>query len=106
VARRLTFPTHEHFREMYGGDARRSATMKRLLYLADLYETYMNGGCVFDTSNTLRLLDDIDESDRAALDFDVRRIDWRSYIQDVHLPGLRRHVLREGRGRTAVGSHA
>src|SRR5262245_23656533 len=42
--RRLTFPTHEQFREMYGEEARKSATMKRLIYLADLYETYMNGG--------------------------------------------------------------
>ena len=102
-ARRLTFPTHERFRELYGDEARRSTTMKRLIYLADLYETYMNAGCVFDTSNTQRLLDDLDEGDRTALDFDVRRIDWRSYIQDVHIPGLRRHVLREdGRARTEV----
>ena len=72
-APRLTFPTHERFREMYADEARRSATMKRLMYLADLYETYMNGGCVFDTTNTQRLLDDLDEADRAALDFDVRR---------------------------------
>jgi nucleoside-diphosphate-sugar epimerase len=94
-ARRWTFPTHERFREMYAKD--RSAIMKRLMYLADLYKTYMNGGFTFDTSNTQRLLDELHETDRAALDFDVRAIDWRSYIQDVHIPGLRRHVLREGR---------
>jgi fatty acyl-CoA reductase len=55
----------------------------------------MSAGFVFDTSNTQRLLEDLDEADRTALDFDVRRIDWRSYLQDVHIPGLRRHVLRE-----------
>ena len=104
AARRLTFPTHERFREIYADEARRSATMKRLMYLADLYETYMNGGSVFDTANTQRLLDDMHETDRATLDFDPRRIDWRSYIQEAHLPGLRRHVLRDGRGR-AVRSH-
>lgn len=92
-ARRLTFPTYERFREMYAGD--RSMTMKRLMYLAELYETYTNISCVFDTSNTQQLLDDLHEADRAALDFDVRSIDWRSYFQDVHFPGLRRHVLRE-----------
>ena len=100
--RRLTFPTHERFREMYADQAGRSATMTRLLYLADLYESYMNGSCVFDTANTQHLLDDMHHIDRAALDFDVRRIDWRSYIQDIHLPGLRHHVLRDGRTRTAV----
>jgi nucleoside-diphosphate-sugar epimerase len=103
AARRLTFPTHERFREMYADEGRRSTTIKRLLYLADLYETYMSAGFVFDTSNTQRLLDDLDEADRTALDFDVRRIDWRSYLQDVHIPGLRRHVLREnGSARTEV----
>jgi nucleoside-diphosphate-sugar epimerase len=102
-ARRWTFPTHERFREMYAGERRRSTHSKRLLYLADLYKTYMSAGFVFDTSNTQRLLDDLDEPDRTALDFDVRRIDWRSYLQDVHIPGLRRHVLREnGHARTQV----
>jgi hypothetical protein len=104
-ARRLTFPTHQRFREMYADEARRSVTIARLLYLADLYETYMNSGCVFDTTNTQRLLVEMHEGDRAALDFDVRRIDWRSYIQEVHLPGLRRHVLGDARGRTTVRSH-
>jgi nucleoside-diphosphate-sugar epimerase len=104
-ARRWTFPTHERFREMYADERRSSTRSKRLLYLADLYKTYMSAGFVFDTSNTQRLLDDIDESDRTALDFDVRRIDWRSYLQDVHIPGLRRHVLREnGHARPEVRS--
>ena len=93
AARRLTFPTYERFRATYADEASRSATMRRLLYLADLYETYMNTSCIFDTANTERLLNDLDGPDRGALDFDVRRIDWRSYIQEVHIPGLRRHVL-------------
>jgi nucleoside-diphosphate-sugar epimerase len=106
-APQFTFPTHQRFCEMYAGEERRGTTMKRLLYLADLYETYMRAGCVFDTTNTQRLLDDLDEADRAALDFDVRRIDWRAYLQEIHIPGLRRHVLREGaRERVAeVGGH-
>jgi nucleoside-diphosphate-sugar epimerase len=96
AVRRLTFPTPERFREMYTGEACRSATRKRLLYLADLYATYMHQGCVFDTTNAQRLFDSLDGPDRAALDFDVRQIDWRGYLQEIHIPGLRRHVLREG----------
>jgi nucleoside-diphosphate-sugar epimerase len=103
-ARPLTFPTHEQFREMYAEEARRSASAKRLLYLADLYETYMKIGCVFDTSRTQALLEDLHDEDRATLDFDVRHIDWHTYIQDVHIPGLRRHVLREHeRERSGIG---
>jgi len=91
---RLTFPSYREFRAALGGEAR-GTTTKRLIYLADLYETYMNTPCVFDTANTQHLLDTLPASDRAMLDFDVRRIDWRAYIQDVHIPGLRRHVLGE-----------
>jgi nucleoside-diphosphate-sugar epimerase len=107
VVRRLTFPTHERFREMYAGEAGRSATKRRLLYLADLYATYMHSGCVFDTTNAQRLFDNLDESDRATLDFDVRHIDWRAYLQEIHIPGLRRHVLREGvrGGAVEIGGH-
>jgi hypothetical protein len=107
AVRPLTFPAYERFRAMYADEASRSATMRRVLYLADLYETYMNTSCIFDTTNTERLLSDLDGPDRAALDFDVRRIDWRAYIQDVHIPGLRRHVLGEDLGsRAAIRRHA
>jgi len=90
-----TFPTAERFVEMFDGAAGRSTTAKRLMYLADLYTGYINASFVFDTANTTALLGELDVRDREWLDFDVRRIDWPSYIQDVHIPGLRRHVLKE-----------
>lgn len=89
-----TFPTPTRFREMFGGE-RIGTTTKRLLYLADLYQGYTNADGVFETANLERLRDALDDRERGLLDFDVRRIDWRSYIQDVHIPGLRRHVLKE-----------
>jgi fatty acyl-CoA reductase len=104
---RLTFPSYESFRATYADAANRSATMKRILYLAELYETYMNHSCVFDTANTERLLLGLDGPDRVALDFDVRRIDWRYYLQEVHIPGMRRHVLGEDLGaHAAIRKHA
>jgi len=98
-----TFPTPERFHEMFGGEARRSTTTKRLLYLADLYTGYANADSVFDMSNTDGVLDELNDRDRATLDFDVRRIDWRTYLQNVHIPGLRRHVLKEDAG-SGVGA--
>lgn len=92
---RWTFPTPRRFREMFGDEARRGTRTRWVTYLADLYGPYTNGDRVFDTTNTRRLLDELDDADREALDFDVRRIDWRSYLQDIHIPGLRRHVLGE-----------
>jgi thioester reductase-like protein len=93
-----TFPSPQRFAAMFGAEGRRSTTTKRLLYLADLYTSYTNADYVFDTSNTAALLSDLGPHDRAQLDFDVQRINWRSYIQDVHIPGLRRHVLKEPAG--------
>jgi thioester reductase-like protein len=93
-----TFPTPERFREMFAGHGRRSTTTKRLMYLADLYEGYTNADYVFDTANTDQLLGRLNDPERTLLDFDVRRINWRSYIQEVHIPGLRRHVLKEDAG--------
>jgi len=93
-----TFPTPEQFRARLENDARRSTAAKRLMYLADLYAGYTNADYVFDTSNTAALLGQLNPDDRQTLDFDVRRIDWVQYIQDVHIPGLRRHVLKEHAG--------
>jgi nucleoside-diphosphate-sugar epimerase len=102
---RLVVTPYAEFQERFAARAQRSAMVKRLLYLADLYHTYMNANCVFDTSRTQRVLDELEPGDRAVLDFDVRHIDWRHYLQDVHLPGLRRHVLRDD-ARASVRGHA
>ena len=98
AARRLTFPTYESFREQFAAEAKRSASVKRLLYLADIYQTYTNSNVIFETTNTEALLDGLHETDKTSLAFDVKDIDWRTYLQEVHLPGLRRHVLREELG--------
>ena len=68
------------------------------MYLADLYTSYASGDFIFDAVNIGPVLDGLDERERALLDFDVRQIDWRSYIQDVHINGLRRQVLKENAG--------
>jgi nucleoside-diphosphate-sugar epimerase len=93
---RWTFPTPEQFRASIGDGAGRDAAVKRLLYLADLYGGYANASYIFETTNTQQLLASLPAADRDALDFDVRRVDWRAYLQEIHLPGLRRHILRDG----------
>jgi fatty acyl-CoA reductase len=41
--------------------------------------------------------------EKAAFHFDVRSIDWTDYITNVHIQGLRKHVMK-GRGVTASAS--
>lgn len=40
---------------------------------------------------------DMSAEEKAAFHFDVRSIDWTDYITNVHIPGLRKHVMK-GRG--------
>lgn len=71
-----------------------SNAMEQLLYYVDIYGPYTNLDCRFETSNARKVLERMDESERAAFDFDPRKIRWRHYLQDVHIPGLKRNILR------------
>ncbi|MDP6776883.1 MAG: SDR family oxidoreductase [Candidatus Latescibacteria bacterium] len=70
------------------------ATLERVLALSDTYSPYTHLNCCFDTRNTLQVLQELSEEDRQAFDFDVSRIKWPEYIQEIHIPGLKRHVLK------------
>ena len=45
----------------------------------------------------VKLMEEMSEDERRAFGFDVKAIQWKDYISAVHIPGLRRHVLK-GRG--------
>uniref|UniRef100_A0A0D9VPY8 Fatty acyl-CoA reductase C-terminal domain-containing protein n=1 Tax=Leersia perrieri TaxID=77586 RepID=A0A0D9VPY8_9ORYZ len=45
------------------------------------------------------------EEEKARFHFDVRSIDWTDYITNVHIPGLRKHVMK-GRGVAGAGAAA
>lgn len=66
-------------------------------YLASIYEPYTFYSGRFDNSNTQKLMESMSEDERRNFGFDVRSIDWKDYISSVHIPGLRRHVMK-GRG--------
>lgn len=53
--------------------------------------------CRFDNSNTEKLIESMCEEEKRQFEFDVGSIDWSDYIRNVHIPGLRRHVMK-GRG--------
>ncbi|KAJ0816470.1 putative oxidoreductase [Helianthus annuus] len=72
-------------------------SVEQAKYLASIYEPYTFYGGRFDNSNTQRLMGMMSEEERKTFGFDVEKIDWRDYISNVHIPGLRRHVMK-GRG--------
>ncbi|KEH41771.1 fatty acyl-CoA reductase 2, chloroplastic [Medicago truncatula] len=72
-------------------------SVEQAKYLAKIYEPYTFYGGRFDNSNTQRLIEMMSEEEKREFRFDVKGIDWKDYITNVHIPGLRRYVMK-GRG--------
>jgi alcohol-forming fatty acyl-CoA reductase len=53
--------------------------------------------CRFENTNTNELIDEMSEEERETFQFNVKNINWKDYIANVHIPGLRKHVMK-GRG--------
>ena len=52
----------------------------------------------FDNSNAQGLMEFMSEEEKREFWFDVASIDWTDYISNVHIPGLRTHVMKGKRG--------
>ena len=50
--------------------------------------------CRFDNSNTQQLHEDLSSEEKQVLGFNFNDIDWDTYIKTIHIPGLRKHVLK------------
>ncbi|KAI9153907.1 hypothetical protein LWI28_018280 [Acer negundo] len=72
-------------------------SVEQAKYLAKIYEPYTFYSGRFDNSNTERLMEMMCEEEKKEFGFDVGSIDWKDYITNVHIPGLKRHVMK-GRG--------
>ncbi|KAL3623806.1 Fatty acyl-CoA reductase 2 [Castilleja foliolosa] len=72
-------------------------SIEQATYLAKLYEPYAFYAGRFDNSNTKKLMGLMSKEERQQFGFEVEKIDWEDYITNVHIPGLRMHVMK-GRG--------
>jgi nucleoside-diphosphate-sugar epimerase len=72
------------------------ATLEQIAILTDIYSAYTNLDCEFETGNMQTLYKEMSVEDQKVFNFDVNRIDWPKYIQEIHIPGLKRHVLKIG----------
>ncbi|MFA0783003.1 AMP-binding protein [Fervidibacter sacchari] len=70
------------------------AALERLEYFLSIYAPYTHFKAKFATENLQQLWESLDEDDKRDFPFDVTTIDWRHYLQEVHIPGLKRHILR------------
>ena len=73
----------------------RQINFKRLEYLSRLYADYTRIACHFSSDNTRQMFQSLDAQDKRDFFFDPTAIDWPKYIREIHLPGVRRHVVKK-----------
>ena len=72
--------------------ARRSA-VGRLARWVHIYSPYSEVYRRYRSDRMWDVLEGLSPGERETFDFDVRSLDWRFYIQDVHIPGIKRFLL-------------
>ena len=68
-------------------------SLERLYQYGRLYGPYAEADCKFLTNNTQSVLESLHESDREDFDFDIAKLDWTTYLQGVHIPGVKKYLL-------------
>ncbi len=63
---------------------------ERVTRMVKIYGAYTELDCVFDDANACHLAELLPEADRDELSFDTAAIDWDVYLQEIHLPQVRR----------------
>ena len=72
------------------------AAYERLYYYGEIYQPYLNLGSCFQVDKTLELFESLTEEEKLAFNFDMRQLNWRHYIQNVHIPGVKKTHPEEG----------
>ncbi len=70
------------------------AAYDKLYYYGEIYRPYLNLNCRFEIDNTLQLFNSLNGEEKKLLNFDIEQLNWRHYIQNVHIPGVKKHVLK------------
>ncbi|KAI3470306.1 hypothetical protein Pfo_026969 [Paulownia fortunei] len=92
-------------RNAVGIDVKRTQKLQKQLkakvtyaeQLCKMYEFLGFFKARFHAGNIQKLLSEMSEEEQINFAIDVRKIDWRKYFQEVHIPGLRNHVLNDKR---------
>ncbi|KAH9326767.1 hypothetical protein KI387_006945, partial [Taxus chinensis] len=69
-------------------------SIEQTQHMSMLYEPYLFYKGRFDISNLEMLSLELSEEEQGTLGFDVKNIEWKNYIANIHIPGLRQHVMK------------
>ncbi|KAI3459885.1 hypothetical protein Pfo_016548 [Paulownia fortunei] len=65
--------------------------------LCKMYEFVGFFNARFHTGNTTKLIKEMSKEEQLDFEVDAINIEWRKYFQDIHIPGLRKHILNATR---------
>ena len=80
-------------RRLRSGCKSKLTALERLRQYARLYGPYAESNCQFLTSNTKEVWESLSPDDQKDFNFDVSQLNWRSYLQENHIPGVKRYLL-------------
>lgn len=72
----------------------KQSSIKALLHYIRIYAPYTRTNFEFETKKTQALFDALSPIEQQRFDFDVSQIHWKQYFQEIHIPGIKRHVLK------------
>ena len=74
--------------------------VKALLHYIRIYAPYTRTNFEFETKKMQGLYDALSPTEQQRFNFDVSKIHWKRYFQEIHIPGIKRHVLKLEDGTT------
>lgn len=72
----------------------KQSSIKALLHYIRIYAPYTRTNFEFETKKTQALFDNLETIEQKQFCFDVSQIQWNKYFQEIHIPGIKRHVLK------------
>lgn len=79
----------------------RKNDIDRAYEYVQLYGLYTECEAIYQVDNLMGLWDCLDDTDRAAFNFDPRSVDWPVYVGTIHLPS----VVQHARAKTTPGKN-
>ncbi len=73
-------------------------TLDHFIHLLKVYSPYVAHRARYDDEATRGLWSRLSAEDQASFPFDITTLRWRSYIADVHVPGVQRFALHAETG--------
>ena len=68
--------------------------VKALLHYIRIYAPYTRTNFEFETKKMQGLYTALSPTEQQRFNFDVSKIHWKRYFQEIHIPGIKRHVLK------------